>query len=84
MEQETTLNAILAALKLDADHTDKKLEAINTKIDDGFANMNQRFDRLEKKSDGMRVKLTETQETTDFVLSKIAQHEQKICELTAE
>jgi len=115
MEQETTLQEILNALKLHGEHMDKKMDDmdrkfdtkidnlekrfdrkfedmnkkfdtkiddLNTKMDEGFKQVNQRFDRSGKKADGIRADLTETQETTDFVLSKTAQHEKKLHELT--
>lgn len=63
---------------------EKKLDEMNIKMDKGFAGFNQRLDRSAKKNDGMRVELTETQETTDFVLSKIAQHEQRFRQLAAQ
>jgi len=66
------------------DKIEKTMDQMNHKIDQGFYNGNQRLDRLNKKSGGMRVELTETQETADFVLTKIAQHEQKLRQLTAQ
>lgn len=61
---------------------DTKIDGLNTKMDEGFKQVNQRFDRSGKKADGIRVDLTETRETTDFILSKTAQHEKKLHELT--
>lgn len=60
---------------------DQRFDEMNDKMDQGFANVNQRLDRLEKKSDGMRVELTETQETTNFLLKKIARYDEKSLEL---
>ncbi|MGJ9457393.1 hypothetical protein [Oceanobacillus sp. CF4.6] len=93
MEQETILKEILNALKLHGEHMDKRfdemdkkfdkrLDDLNSKMDEGFTKVNQRFDRLEKKVEGNRVELTETQETTDFILSKTAQHEKKLRQLS--
>lgn len=42
------------------------------------ARMDRGFDHLGKKIDGVRTDLTETQDTTDFLLSKTAQHEKKL------
>ncbi|KPH71341.1 MULTISPECIES: hypothetical protein [Bacillaceae] len=88
MEQETILKEILHALKIHSDQIEKKLDALNSKIDNSIfdleTKMNNRFDRLEKKVDGIRVELTETQETTDYLLSKNAQHERKLRELSKQ
>jgi hypothetical protein len=43
--------------------------------------MNERFNRLETKVDSLRIELSETQETVDFLSSKTLQHERKIREL---
>ncbi|SEN02586.1 hypothetical protein SAMN05192533_10889 [Mesobacillus persicus] len=48
-----------------------RMDSLDTKMD-------VRFDRLEKKVDGIRVDLTETQETVNFLSSKYAQHEKKL------
>lgn len=56
--------------------------SMNTRINDLESRMDTGFDQLGKKFDGMRVELTETQETTDFVLSKTAQHEKKFHQFT--
>lgn len=84
MEQKTLLKEILHALKMHSEDVDKKFDAINLKMEQRFDQMEQRFDRLEKKVDGIRVDLTETQETTDFLLSKTAQHEKKLREISQQ
>lgn len=96
MEQETLLKEILHAFKLHSEKIDRKLDTMKDdleskmdnmkielefKMDSGFANMDERLKRLEKKQDGMRVELTETKETTDFLLNKTAQHERKLHQL---
>jgi DNA repair exonuclease SbcCD ATPase subunit len=43
--------------------------------------MDERFNRLETKVDSLRIELSETQETVDFLSSKTLQHERKIREL---
>ncbi|OAT72608.1 hypothetical protein [Parageobacillus thermoglucosidasius] len=43
--------------------------------------MDERFNRLETKVDNLRIELSETQETVDFLSSKTLQHERKIREL---
>jgi len=37
--------------------------------------INERFNRLGKKFDGFKVELMETQETADYLSSKVLQHE---------
>jgi predicted RNase H-like nuclease (RuvC/YqgF family) len=43
--------------------------------------MDKRFNQLETKVDSLRIELSETQETVDFLSSKTLQHERKIREL---
>jgi gas vesicle protein len=43
--------------------------------------MDERFNRLETKVDSLRIELSETQETVDFLSSKTLQHERKIRKL---
>jgi len=57
---------------------DNKLDAMEEGMNKRFDQIDVRFDRLEKKVDGMRVELTETQENVDYLLSKNAQHEKKL------
>ena len=77
MEQETMLKEILNALKLHSEHMDQKFK----KVDERFDRIEGRLDRMEKKMDGVRVELTETQETVDFISVKTLQHEKKLREL---
>lgn len=91
MEPETMLKEILNALKLHAEHIDKKFEQVDKRfeqvdkrfeqIDNRFEQVDKRFDRLEMKVDGVRLDLTDTQKTTNFLLGKIAHHEEKFLEL---
>ena len=84
MEQETMLKEILNALKLHAEHIDKKFEQVDKRfeqIDKRFEQVDKRFDRLEMKVDGVRLDLTDTQKTTNFLLGKIAHHDEKFLEL---
>jgi len=60
---------------------DKRFEQVDGRfeqMDKRFEKMDKRFDHLEKKVDGIRVDLSETQETTNFLLSKAAHHDKKI------
>jgi predicted RNase H-like nuclease (RuvC/YqgF family) len=43
--------------------------------------MDKRFNQLETKVDSLRIELSETQETVDFLSSKTLHHERKIREL---
>lgn len=95
MEQENFVKEILNALKLHGDHMDRKFDQIDQrfeqidqrfeqleeKFDNRFGDMETRLDRVEKKMDGFRVELTETQEDTNYLLSKNAQHEKKLHQL---
>ncbi|WP_077618399.1 hypothetical protein [Bacillus sinesaloumensis] len=92
MEQETMLKEILHAFKLYSDKVDNKLNVLKNdleskmdrmemKMDTGFARIDERLERFEKKYDGMRVEMTESKETIDFILNKTAQHERKLQQL---
>ncbi|WP_068672212.1 hypothetical protein [Oceanobacillus sp. Castelsardo] len=63
---------------------ESRMDNFESRIDNLESKMDNRFDRLEKKVDGIRVELTETQETTDYLLSKTAQHERKLRELSKQ
>lgn len=81
---ELRLDAVelrLDAVELRLDEMDKRFDATDEKINQGFASINTGLGRLEIKSDSMRVELTETQETTNFLLKKVAQHEKRFLEL---
>jgi septal ring factor EnvC (AmiA/AmiB activator) len=91
MEQQTMLKEILKALDLHASDfrsqiaaLDKKVEAMNDEFKSKFAEMNERFNRLETKIDNLRIELIETQETVDFHSAKIAQHDRKIRKLSQQ
>jgi septal ring factor EnvC (AmiA/AmiB activator) len=57
---------------------DQKLASLKDEMQEGFTQVNQRIARLDDKFTGVRADLTETQETTNYLLSKSAQHEKKI------
>ncbi|GGB58580.1 hypothetical protein GCM10011409_40060 [Lentibacillus populi] len=82
MEQETMLKEILHALQLHSEHVDNKFDQMSDKMDNMRSEldtkMDRGFNRLGKKIDGIRVELTETQETTDYLLSKTARHQKKL------
>ncbi|MCM3410163.1 hypothetical protein KDJ21_008110 [Metabacillus litoralis] len=74
MEKETMLKEALDELKVE-------MELRFKKVDEGLDSIEGRVDRIEKKMDGFRVELTETQETVDFISVKTLQHEKKLREL---
>ncbi|MDC3418476.1 hypothetical protein [Aquibacillus salsiterrae] len=90
--ENTGLNQILEALKLHGEHVNAKFDEMKKQMDERFEQvdrrfeqmderfkqMDKRFDRMEKKLSGIRVDLSETQETVDFLSSKSAQHEKKL------
>lgn len=61
---------------------DEKIDSLRSEVQEGFTQVNERIDRLDHKLNGVRVDLMETQENTNFLLSKTAQHEKKIQQLT--
>lgn len=68
------LKEILHALNTHAEQMNTKFEQLEKKFD-------QKFDQLEKKVDGIRMDLTDTQKTTNFLLGKVAQHDDKLLQL---
>ncbi|MDW0116522.1 hypothetical protein QTL97_06220 [Sporosarcina thermotolerans] len=84
MEQETMLKEILSAFKLHAEHIDKRFEEMDKRFEQRFEQIDKRFDRLEMKVDGIRLDLTDTQKTTNFLLGKVAHHEEKFLELSQQ
>ncbi len=98
VEQQTMLKEILKALDLYAsdfrtqiaalakkiEAIDKKVETMNDEFKSKFAEMDERFNRLETKIDSFRIELIETQETVDFHSAKIAQHDRKIRKLSQQ
>ncbi|AIF44523.1 hypothetical protein [Virgibacillus sp. SK37] len=81
MEQHE-LKEILNALKQYSGEITGRI----TELENGMHNMktglenrmDEHFDRIETKINGVRVELTETQETVDFLSSKTMQHEKKL------
>lgn len=82
MNEETMLTEILNALKMHGEQIEQRFNEMDAKFEKRFDDMDQRFDRLEKKVDGIRADLTDTQEITNFLLSRSAKHEEKIRNLT--
>jgi septal ring factor EnvC (AmiA/AmiB activator) len=66
---------------------DKRFEQMDKRfeqMDKRFDEMDKRFDRLETKTDGIRMDLTDTQKTTHFLLRKVADHDEKLLELSQQ
>ncbi|GKV64822.1 MULTISPECIES: hypothetical protein [unclassified Sporosarcina] len=66
---------------------DRRFEQIDQRfeqMDRRFEQMDQRFDRLEIKVDGIRLDLSDTQRTSNFTLSKLAAHDEKLLKLSQE
>jgi len=57
---------------------EKKVDLLENKVETLDERMNERFDRLEKKFEGFKVESMETQETVDYLSSKVLQHEKKL------
>ncbi|WP_373893501.1 hypothetical protein ACUL41_05045 [Virgibacillus natechei] len=80
--EETGVKEILNALKSYSGDIDKKMDQmkidLENRMDERFDRVDERLDRLKTKSDSLRVELTETQETVDFLSSKNVQHEKKL------
>ncbi|MUK87745.1 hypothetical protein GMD78_04930 [Ornithinibacillus sp. L9] len=66
------------------DKFEKRFVQMEQKFEKKFDHMDKRFDRLEQKVDGIRIDLTDTQKTTNFLLSKVAQHEEKLLQLSEQ
>ena len=61
---------------------EKKCTEMEEKFEKRFDDMDKRFYRVGKRVDGMLGRLTDTQEITNFLLSRSAKHEEKIRNLT--
>jgi chromosome segregation ATPase len=63
---------------------DKRFDAVDQRfaeVDNRFDVVEQKIDHLNKKVDGLRINLHETQETAEFSASKVIQHEKKLREI---
>ncbi|MED4972142.1 hypothetical protein RA955_07195 [Geobacillus proteiniphilus] len=93
MERDTIVKEVVEALKLfsreirtQIDEMGSQLRAeiqdtanqLQAEMQQFRAEVNERFDRLKQKFAGLRVELTETQETVHFLAAKTIQHEQKL------
>lgn len=99
MEQKTLLNEILNAFKLHSQDIDQKMDGLKTdleskmdmlktdlesKMDEGFNHVDHQISELGKKVDGIRTELNETNENVDYLLSKNAQHEKKLRQISEQ
>ena len=66
---------------------DSRFEQINYRfeqIDKRFEEVEKRFDRLDLKVDGVRMDLSDTQKTSNFLLRKVAKHDDKLLDLSRQ
>ncbi|AKM18193.1 MULTISPECIES: hypothetical protein [Geobacillus] len=99
MERDTVVKEVVEALKIfsrdirtQIDEMGSQLRAeiqdtanqLRAEMQQFRAEVNERFDRLEQKFAGLRVELTETQETVHFLASKTIQHEKKLHHLAKQ
>lgn len=82
MEQNVLLQEIVKALELFSEKIHHEMQEMGNQLraemQEFRAEVNERFDRLDTKIASLRVELTETQETVDFLSSKTIQHERKL------
>lgn len=60
------------------DNLENRMDRLENRMDSIEIKMDKGFNRLDVKFSGMRVELTESQETIDYVATKTLQHEQKL------
>ncbi|MED4972121.1 hypothetical protein [Geobacillus thermoleovorans] len=99
MERDTVVKEVVEALKIfsrdirtQIDEMGSQLRAeiqdtanqLRAEMQQFRTEVNERFDRLEQKFAGLRVELTETQETVHFLASKTIQHEKKLHHLAKQ
>lgn len=85
MEDSHILKEVLNALNDHSKQINKRFDEMEERfelrfeeMDKRFEEVDKRFDNLDKKVDGIRVDLSETQETTNFLLIKAARQDKKI------
>lgn len=79
----TNINTRFDSLENKVNSLENKVNSLDNKVETLDQQMNERLDRLEKKFDGFRVELVETQETLDYLSSKNLQHEKKLRTITS-
>ncbi|PJW15039.1 hypothetical protein CV945_05770 [Geobacillus sp. Manikaran-105] len=88
MERDTVVKEVVEALKIFSrdirTQIDEMGSQLRAEMQQFRAEVNERFDRLEQKFAGLRVELTETQETVHFLASKTIQHEKKLHHLAKQ
>ena len=63
------------------DSVENKMDRMEKRMDSMESKMEKGFERLDKKFSGHQILFSETQETVDFLSTKVIQHEKKIREL---
>lgn len=77
-----TMESKMDSMESRMDSMESKMDNLESRMDNLESKMEKGFERLGKKVDGIKVELTETQETTDYLLSKTTQHEKKLRKLS--
>lgn len=80
-EHSNQINTRLDRVDDRFDRIEDRLDTLEIRVDTLEKNMNGQFDKLGRKVDGIRVELTETQETLDFVSTKTLKHDKKLRQL---
>ncbi len=60
------------------DKMEQRIDNLEKNMNLGFENLNKKLDRHIKIHEGTRAELAELQDTTDFLLKKVAAHEKKL------
>ena len=86
---QSSLKEIMKALSMHSEQireeirgVEKRMDTLEEKMDQRIntleKKMDKRFDRLDAKFSGMRVELTESQESIHYLTSKSLQHDRKL------
>lgn len=73
-ELEMKMDRRFAEVDKRFDEVDKRFAEVDRRFDE----VNEKIDRLNTKFDGQRIELQETQETAEFAVKKVIQHEKKL------
>lgn len=60
------------------DKLENRMDSLETEMKQGFEKINEKLDRHADILSGHRAEISELQDTTDFLLKKVASHEQKL------
>ncbi|WP_026909156.1 hypothetical protein [Paucisalibacillus globulus] len=65
-----------------SEQSNKKFVEMEEKFEKRFDQIDKQFDKLDTKVDGIRMDVTDTQKTINFLLRKVADHDEKLLELS--